>query len=1361
MFLSLVLAALALLAFTDGAEGVEYHSDVELTGVFEDTRIDIWGNITVPENGTLELYNVSVVFQGTGTGTRGLRALLGSNLTLADGDDDPSTLQDRTRITSDESAWFLMMDRGTSFEVRGALLSMTGRSYTDPDLGPVTGFHINALDVDLDDLTVDRPHVGMTIDAFDLFVNGSDLGFEPLGINLMGSTITISNTTLDFGMMTIQPGLSVRLLDCSIEGTTFYSRVIDGFELRGCDLVLPYIGVWASTDAFDAVIVDSSFESNGTGTIGFYGIYGLYSNSYVVNSTFSGYTGGIYSRYTNLVVELCTFTNVQSPVRGDDAKVEVLRSSMSNFTIGVMATRSMTVSPSSLTVHNCSFEGGGTAVASNGVTSGVYVKHSDFLNLTEGVSVNNGLVVNISRCYFNNTTMGIYMSPDISVSPNLTITDNVLIDFQTAIRCSVSRGLISGNVLRGFSYKGGSSVGIDVGRYKGLSSPSFQIILTIRDNLVENCSLGLHYHTFRGPTIKPILRIEDLVISNCTDGIWIWNATRVDIEGVQVIDSEFGASLSQVKKVQILSISIHRADNGLVFNQIETLTLVDIIVTDITDSALSTHGIETGDWIVRSDTVFEDCDIYFEGSMSVSRRLELRRVTLRNRGDDQGPGNIDVFPAAELILDESTLGGFLARAISLVIHDGASLNVTNSTISYCGAKNRGLEGTGPYVVGGNVKLNGLVTENCYRGLVLNQSRAVIAGGYLNGTDAGLVAIGSQMTLTGTEIEGNRSGASFDGSIVELWDCDVKGVVCGILSRESTIDMNGSRIQAIYISLDLFKSNFTVWSSNVDTSSSLFRLIDSKLDLWTSTLTKIADPGSVLGESRLRLYNTSSPPNWTLSATNTSVEVWWSFDITAVYRWNGAYAAGETVNVTRREGVEEVATFVLPHNQTSERLWLLGTIVFDRYTKMFGPYNFSIAGVEKEAFIESDALEPFTGTLVIVDPVDPLLDVDGPSWGVYYNTTRVSLTGTASDMGSGISSLAYSIDNSLWNDLDAPNGKWFEDLILLDGEHTVTVRVEDRDGNLVEEHVEFHVDTTPPVAAFRSPIDGSVVGDTTVLLEGFVIVGTGSPLSKVYISDVLVYAGVGEPNLTYLVVLPADGPHTFSITAIDLVGNTGHGYVTVSRDISLPLVHVDHLPKVTNQREIPFSGTCTDAHITTVSLDGYHVATLVNGSFKGNLSLEEGWNEFQLTAEDFLGNLRTLKLRVELDTELAATIIEPKDQSRYDSKRVWVHIEADPDAVVWIQGLTSWVNASDNGTISMWVHLDRGKTHTLVFEFRDRANNSFTQTVTVSIDKLETVDEPIPIWVVPIVAGITTAGVIVVLIYRRRLVEGTDGKNGPS
>jgi plastocyanin len=243
-------------------------------------------------------------------------------------------------------------------------------------------------------------------------------------------------------------------------------------------------------------------------------------------------------------------------------------------------------------------------------------------------------------------------------------------------------------------------------------------------------------------------------------------------------------------------------------------------------------------------------------------------------------------------------------------------------------------------------------------------------------------------------------------------------------------------------------------------------------------------------------------------------------------------------------------------------------------------------------------------------------------GNYVSTATVTVT--ASDTGSGVASIEYSLDDAAYAAYTAPVA------VSSLGQHTLTYRATDKAGNTsAVKSVEFTVVAAPPEDRTPPQASASVSG-TKNDADDYV----GSATVTVTASDAdsgvatIEYSLDGGPYLQYSapVVIDRAGSHTFLYRATDKAGNT-------SAPQSLSLTVVDSKPPTdcpeTDDRSTVFAGSIDTGVPNRVTGNGCTINELIED--------HRAWNNHGAFVSHVAEIVATLRKEGVLDQREAAAI----------------------------------------------------------------------------------------------------------------------------
>ena len=203
-----------------------------------------------------------------------------------------------------------------------------------------------------------------------------------------------------------------------------------------------------------------------------------------------------------------------------------------------------------------------------------------------------------------------------------------------------------------------------------------------------------------------------------------------------------------------------------------------------------------------------------------------------------------------------------------------------------------------------------------------------------------------------------------------------------------------------------------------------------------------------------------------------------------------------------------------------------TVDYGVYIDACGDFNGTAWG-ENIGWISfrSDGDHPFYVRTSWVSPIDEVPPVTEPEqpFQEWYNND-VSITFSATDCGSGVKEVRYSLDGG--NEV-VTSGATATVNITAEGEHTLVYYSMDQDGNIESiNEVTFGVDKTPPAIAITNPSEGETFSINEVVLADYLVTDAGSG-----VATVVAAFPDGSPIDTSSI-----GSYAFTVSATDLAGN---------------------------------------------------------------------------------------------------------------------------------------------------------------------------------------------------------------------------------
>ncbi len=188
----------------------------------------------------------------------------------------------------------------------------------------------------------------------------------------------------------------------------------------------------------------------------------------------------------------------------------------------------------------------------------------------------------------------------------------------------------------------------------------------------------------------------------------------------------------------------------------------------------------------------------------------------------------------------------------------------------------------------------------------------------------------------------------------------------------------------------------------------------------------------------------------------------------------AHAGIKRVEVSTNGGISWTQAIVI-----SPSTWL-----FNWAVPGDGVYNLRSRAVDNADNVEI----PSVGISVQVDRTSPQSFIVTPVNGEYIRGTYYTITGTASDTGSGIKRVQIQVDGDEWQlatGTTAWSYTWILPEWLTDGSHTIRSRATDNAGNIETPgtDVQIIVDQTKPTSTILMPYDGQTFTSSVVNIMG--------------------------------------------------------------------------------------------------------------------------------------------------------------------------------------------------------------------------------------------------------------------------------------
>lgn len=494
-----------------------------------------------------------------------------------------------------------------------------------------------------------------------------------------------------------------------------------------------------------------------------------------------------------------------------------------------------------------------------------------------------------------------------------------------------------------------------------------------------------------------------------------------------------------------------------------------------------------------------------------------------------------------------------------------------------------------------ITVSGTVSDTHAVTVTVNGVSASVSGGTFSAT-VPLAGGSNAVTATATDAAGNVSSAS--RTVIRATQgpaVTVTSPAAGFITNQASVLVTGLVSDSVAA-----VSGVTVNGTAASISGGTFSA--------TVPLTEGANTLTVVGTNSVGLTTTktvsgtldTAPPVISITAPTAEQMVSEaSFTAAGTVSDGGSGIAGVTVNGTAASVAD--GTFSLTID-LAEGLNAITAIATDR------------AGNTAEA----------DGS-VLLDTVPPALTVTVPAEGLITNNPALTVTGTASDSGSGVERVTVNGQTA------ALTGSSFSLAITLaEGTNTVTVSAYDRVGHVTTVSRSVLLDTQRPVVALKSPPEGYLTDSSPTVIFSVADEPLGSGVDPDTIAALLdghsTACTVTETAEGYQVTLQAqnltDGPHSLTVTAYDRSGNQGTATAAYIVDTVPPELWLDgpgsHV--VVDTPSTVVTGRVYDAAPVVVTVGGVSVEVDADGRFAYEVPLLVGENTIPVRAVDSAGLL---------------------------------------------------------------------------------------------------------------------------------------------
>ena len=287
------------------------------------------------------------------------------------------------------------------------------------------------------------------------------------------------------------------------------------------------------------------------------------------------------------------------------------------------------------------------------------------------------------------------------------------------------------------------------------------------------------------------------------------------------------------------------------------------------------------------------------------------------------------------------------------------------------------------------------------------------------------------------------------------------------------------------------------------------------------------------------------------------------------------------------------------------------------------------------------------TTGIPDITAPTVTIGSPEEGAVLSSTRVTVTGTASDDRWLLKVEAHA-GNAAWVPCNG-TADWTVDITLSEGTNTIGARAADLSGNIGLASVNVTLvlpDGSPPSIAITTPADGQTLLSGNVTVSGTARDDRGLARVEASTDNATWRPCAGTENWTCRLVL-AEGPVTIHARALDNSGNTGWtsvGVVVGAPDATPPSITITSPANgsVVRSARLMLKGQAQDAggvQSVEVSTDGTSwAAASGNGTWSARFTLKEGKNVLRVRAVDQEGNIGNATVVVTYERKSAPSFI---------------------------------------------------------------------------------------------------------------------------
>lgn len=482
------------------------------------------------------------------------------------------------------------------------------------------------------------------------------------------------------------------------------------------------------------------------------------------------------------------------------------------------------------------------------------------------------------------------------------------------------------------------------------------------------------------------------------------------------------------------------------------------------------------------------------------------------------------------------------------------------------------------------------------------------------------------------------------------------------------------------------------------------VVKSRVEVFDSTMNS-AQEFLLDKASTVNIYNTKHTKGAAqLLDVDSFFNVSWSVRLTVVWQ-NEQPAEGAVVSIKDMVSSTVFTGTTNEAGMPAEMMWIKEFTGHNQVLSKLTPHRVYVTKARINAMDLFMIDGPVNITFRLVDTLPPALEVIQPFDGQKFNTSMVTISGTASDPESGLlnGAVVLNIDSKGFVPVEVVDGKWSYTKPLGDGLHIVRIQASDLVDNLVRETLSFTVDTVGPGLQIFAPLDGSSTNQRTITVTGISEVG----------ALITVNGLPATMNNRYFAkpISLEDGPNLITVSAADWAGNTRTVLVHVVLDTQPPLLEVKEPRAGASVNQNPISVTGSTEPGATVRVNGAKVQ-LVETGFEALVELSEGVNTISVSSTDGAGNSNSLSFMLYLDTAAPdLNLFTPREELWTNLSRVLVSGATEAGTSVTVNGQN--VNVL-NTLFSIYVQLLEGPNKVTVIA-RDAAGNRQTVVRMVYLD----------------------------------------------